>query len=205
MSTTSARLLATGLLACACDVADPGPGGGDGKADDLIGRKMDVEGVKTTSVESGIFVSEPTVLERDDGSLLIKTDELLHTYDDIVSITAFDEDYDGFIHGFVLDVRTPGGEWQRMNPVINDSAYAWTNVQVMERSTFTGYSISGDATRWEDAWQGLTADGVIRPAERQVRQDEPQGLELRVYPIPLWDFGDWAETGYRIEISFDRR
>lgn len=192
-------ILATAVSLVACAQEDGSYDPSSDKNDDLVDRLVDVEIRDTIAVENGPITVRPLLVENDDSSISITTDAIFHEYlgSDIDIVADFGDASQR--NGLIVEYRLPSDtEWTRITPFPGKSSYTFNKIFVWEK-VGGKTKIFGNAWSFEDSLLGLT-----QPSQNQVEFNtvvDATSFELRVLPIPTWNWGDWDDGEYEIAVE----
>jgi hypothetical protein len=202
-----------GLSTSACAIE--GTAGQDGvtdRSDDLVGRTVVVHprepSVQLTGEAARLDISpemrsSATTVEvwTDDvrlglpapRSLTFVTAERIDTLDKHLGITHF---------GLRLEGRSPadGDRWRRLDPVPGDETWNWYTIALGAQLDGT-YRLAGVAVRYTDRDLGTQSLQQTRQISDIAMPIQPS--ELRFLLLPVWNFWEFDDSGYRAALVVD--
>ncbi|MBL4634833.1 MAG: hypothetical protein JKY56_13255 [Kofleriaceae bacterium] len=197
--------LAAGM-ATACAEEESSEFGSGDRSDDLAGRALVIVSSASTTVSAGQHTATMLLEEKDDSSVTIYSEGYIYDSGlnefEIAQSTSW-VSFNTTLYGFVLSYREYGstGEWATVTA--DGSLDNYTIFEsVKGEYTFDGFQLEGTGISFENI---AFDDNGTDPANRfttfnALTTDLPSRIELKIIPIPVWNFGDF-EVSY--EVDFD--
>lgn len=175
----------------------------DENSDNLNNRTIELLESATRAVGLGEHKVAISLVEHEDDSLQIDSEALTHSVEGGVQISVSGQG--AWTHyGFVLEYRTDGSEpWQRFELRKDDPSTVWSTVSVKLKNGNAYskmYVLEGlGASYTENFWWSFLPEMELEPADILASVGRGQTLELRILPLPAWDWSDWR-SNYNVSV-----